>query len=190
MVKRMEILKVAPFFVDQEAGERVDRVLSLLIAELRDKIQFEQVPAVKLTKAAQTITTSTGTILTWNAADFDYPGTMFDNTNDTIVIPDDGIYWVHCSVRWSGGGFTNAQRVELDIQKNSGGSVGVGRVARANFNGEGSTAVMTHEVHAMLELVTGDTLDAKVFQNAGANRQVDAEVTTTTFSAYRINPQR
>lgn len=186
MVKNLEHLPTSPFFDDRDAGERVDIVLKALIEQIRNKVQFYQPPAVKLTKANQTVTTGgAGAVLTWDAEVFDYDN-MFDSASSTtdIVIPEDGMYVALCHTRWSGGTWSNAQVVRLEVLVD--GTV----VALAQTPGAGGSQARTRNVMTVLELLAGQVITFRGFQNSGGNRQVDGADDATFCSVYQLNPQR
>lgn len=115
-------------------------------------------PGVVLTGAAQTITTSTATDLTWNAESFDVDGWIaVPGTTLTVPTGWGGQYHICCNGSWSASAGTS-QHVVIDVN----GS------ARADGMVDGTFSRPT--ANLLITLAAGDTIKCRVFHNAGANR--------------------
>lgn len=125
--------------------------------------------AVKIWKAAnQSINDTTVTKLTFANSSFD-PFAMFDDANDQLVAPFDGIYRISGSIGWAVNG-TGSRAAYLQV---NGSSAAISRVATA------AAVTIFVPVTTTSLLTKGDAVTLAAYQSSGAALNVDATGTLT-----------
>jgi len=128
----------------------------------------------KVTKsAAQTITNSVSTIITWDEEDYDTDN-MHDNVtnNSRITIKEPGKYSVLAQFEWTSN--SSGKRI-IDIMKN--GVV----VGKGNYSASGNSQ---HTISFVGAFIVDDILEVRVFQDSGGS--LDFLNNITYFAATRL----
>jgi hypothetical protein len=114
--------------------------------------------------SAQTIATSTTTKITFSTGDVDYdPSSMFDDANDRIIVPVDGLYEISMSSRWVSGGGSSDRAMYADVN---------GTSIYADMRSIGSSGRAGNSVSIKKYLNANDYVEMQVWQDSGGNRQI------------------
>ena len=126
----------------------------------------------------QTITTSTNTILNWDAEVYDTSGFHDDVTNNTrLTVPANGKYLIGCTLTWASN--STGDRV-LALRKN-GTDLLVGDARPAS-----SSNLSVQDVTIMEDLASGDYIEVRAFQSSGGDLVADTDEVFTWFWIQRV----
>jgi len=127
--------------------------------------------------SAQAITTSTATVINFNAESFD-TGSNFNLSTDKYVVPSDGKYWFYGV---SGiDTLSDGDLCILDIKK--GGTT----IASSRDRGIKAGDDKCFGVGIVLDLETDDEMTLSIYHDYGANRNTFAGADVCFFSGYRL----
>lgn len=132
--------------------------------------------------AAQSLSTDTATLITFDAEEFDtdsYHSTSTNTGRMTIPSGKDGKYLLIASIRFTANA-TGSRSVQ--IYKNG---ASVAAPTRANSVSESGSATWING-SAVLSAVAGDYFEVYGYQKSGGNLDVDASQLSTRFSIYYL----
>lgn len=123
--------------------------------------------------SAQTISTSTTTKVTFSSSNVDSdPSSMFDDSNDRIIVPVDGLYEISMGGRWATGGANSDRAMYAQVN----GSSVYADMRSVGSSGRGGNAVSIKKM-----LSANDYIEMSVWQDSGGDRQIGG---TSFYTLY------
>ena len=109
----------------------------------------------------------------------------YNSSNYTFTVPSGkaGVYAFFMNVSLNDFSTNEAKRVIVRLYKN--GSTQIAFFGEHQKSGDGSAGHRTSGF-IMLDLSVGDTIEPYIYQNSGSSYNINAEIMSNTFGAYKI----
>lgn len=128
--------------------------------------QAQVVSRISRITSAQTVSSTSSTVVQFNSVDFNNEGTADVSTNYRWTAASSGRYFLHANIGFNGATLTTGERYLFQIRKN--GSL----ACNGNISASGAASVHYGNVSCVQDMVAGDYVDVVVTSAADTSYEV------------------